>query len=261
MTRAPVRRTLVAAGLVLLAGLLLAPSLPIGAIRAVSVVWLFALAALTRGAYLVLRHWMPRGPALTLSLLGLASPVVLTSVRAPSAVAIHLPCHRNWGWMPTWLLRSSPMGSTVFRVGGSVVKVCYGRPDARRRVMLGGSRVPFGRLWRTGANEPTTIISTAPLEVAGVAIPPGRHTLYTVPGPETWEIILNGATWQWGIESEYTPEIRREELGRGIVRSEIGAGYVERLTFTADPRPDGAADLVLAWESTRVRIPFRLLSR
>jgi hypothetical protein len=261
MTRAAARRTLVAAGLVLLAGLLLAPSLPTGTLPTVSVVWLFALAALARGAYLVLHHWMRRGPALALSLLGLASPVLLTSVTTSPRVAIHLPCHRNWVWMPTWLLRSSPMGSTVFRVGGRPVKICYGRPAARGRVMLGGPRVPFGRLWRTGANEPTTIISAASLEVAGVVIPPGRHTLYTVPGPETWEIILNGATSQWGIESEYTPEIRREELGRGIVRSEIGGGYVERLTLTADPRPDGTADLVLRWESTRVRIRFRSVSR
>jgi len=123
--------------------------------------------------------------------------------------------------------------------------------------MLGGRRIPFGRLWRTGANEPTTIITPIPLEVAEVPVPAGRATLYTIPGPESWEVILNRATSQWGIESEYTERVRAEELGRSIVRSERGAAPVERLTIAPDRRPDDLVDLVLAWETTRVRIPVR----
>jgi len=153
------------------------------------------------------------------------------------------------------------MGSVAFAVGGAPVKVCYGRPASRGRKMLGGKIVPFGQLWRTGANEPTTIISTVPLEVAEVAIPAGRTALYTIPGPETWEVILNRSTRQWGIESEYTPAVRAMELGRGIVGSEHTATHVERLTIDSERRPDGSADLVLAWENTRVRIPVRRAPR
>lgn len=117
--------------------------------------------------------------------------------------------------------------------------------------MLGGSRVPFGRLWRTGANEPTTIITPIGLVVAGVQIPAGRAALYSIPGPESWEIILNASTRQWGLESEYSDAVRSRELGRAIVPSEQSDRFVERLTFLPD-----SAGVVLAWERTRVRIPI-----
>lgn len=116
--------------------------------------------------------------------------------------------------------------------------------------MLGGKYVPFGRLWRTGANEPTTIIATGALEIAGIPVPAGRTTLYTVPGPETWEVILNRSTSQWGIESEYGDAVKAQELGRAILRSETAAAPVERLTLSVEPEA-----LVLRWERTQVRIP------
>jgi hypothetical protein len=112
-------------------------------------------------------------------------------------------------------------------------------------------------LWRTGANEPTTFIATAPFRIAGVMVPAGRTSLYTVPGPETWEIVLNATTSQWGIESEYTDAVRRTELGRAIVRAEATAEFQERLTFIPESATGqvGARSLVLAWERIRVVFP------
>jgi hypothetical protein len=143
------------------------------------------------------------------------------------------------------------MASVTLTVGGPPVKICYGRPALHGRTMIGGPRVPFGQLWRTGANEPTTIISSIPLDIAGVVVPPGRSSLYTVPGPETWEIILNRSTSQWGLESEYTETVKAQEIGRAIVPSETVDPGVERLTITA-----GDNELILTWGTTRVRIPI-----
>ena len=128
--------------------------------------------------------------------------------------------------------------------------------------MLGGSRVPYGRLWRTGANEPTTLITTDSLEVAGIRVPPGRVSLYTIPGPESWELIVNAATGQWGIESEYSAAVRARELGRSILPSDSGP-FMERLMFSVEKLPEDSSTtaLVLAWEATRLRIPLRRLSR
>jgi hypothetical protein len=258
---AAIRGTVLVSGLVLVAGLLLAPELPVSAITALSVVWYLGLIALTASACVVLSRWVGRVATVVLVALGLALPILLTALPVGPALAVRLPCPRNWGWLPTWLLRSSPMGSLVFEVDSTPVKVCYGRPAARGRRMLGAKPVPYGRLWRTGANEPTTIISPVPLEVAGVAVPAGRTALYTIPGPESWEIILNRSTGQWGIESEYTPVVRAAELGRAIVGAEQSGTHVERLHFDADRRPDGSVDLVLAWETTRVRVPLRRAPR
>lgn len=249
LTTASARRTVLIAGLVLVGGLWTAPALPTGFILPASLAWYLALAALAWAAGRVLAAWMPRTIAAALVLLALAAPVLLTALPASTALSVHLPCPRNWGWQPTWLLRSSPMASVTLTVGGPPIKVCYGRPALHGRTMIGGPRVPFGRLWRTGANEPTTIISPIPLDIAGVVVPPGRSSLYTVPGPETWEIILNRSTSQWGHESQYTDRVQAQEIGRAIVRSETADVAVERLTFAA-----GDNELILSWGTTRVRM-------
>jgi len=87
--------------------------------------------------------------------------------------------------------RQSPLDSLSFTVGKAEVKVCYGRPSLRGRKMIGGEAVPYGKLWRTGSNEPTMIHTTGPITVAGVALAPGSYSLYTIPGPKEFEVILN----------------------------------------------------------------------
>ncbi|MFQ6044843.1 MAG: DUF2911 domain-containing protein [Gemmatimonadales bacterium] len=151
--------------------------------------------------------------------------------------------------------RPSPLDSLTFEVGGHPVKLCYGRPSARGRTMIGGQKVPFGKLWRTGANEPTMIHTTAPISVAGVAIDAGSYSLYTVPGAEEWVVILNRSITQWGHESRYRDEVAEAEVGRGTVPSEQLSEHVETMTFRAEQGPAGSATLILEWEHTRMRIP------
>jgi hypothetical protein len=153
--------------------------------------------------------------------------------------------------------RKSPLDSLTFSVAGKQVKVCYGRPSSRGRQMLGGEAVPYGKLWRTGANEPTIFSTPIPLSIAGVEVKPGVYSLYTVPGPREWEIIVNRSTDQWGEESRYTPEVKAQEVGRGKVRSEPAKTPVETFTITAEPTGNKATTLVLEWEKTRVKIPVR----
>lgn len=249
MSRSRLRWLVVATGVLLLAGLRLAPALPPSLLTPVSLIWLLLAGFLLYAGYTVLGAWTgPRAAAFVL-VVAVLFPVAGTWFPAPPALEARLPCPRNWSSPATWMLRSSPMGSTHLQVGGASVRICYGRPAARGRTMLGGPRVPYGQLWRTGANEPTTLITPTGAVIAGVEIPPGRAALYTVPGPETWEIILNASTSQRGIETEYTEEIRARELGRAVVPSERSQHFVERLTFSPD-----SAGVVLEWEWTRVRI-------
>jgi hypothetical protein len=152
--------------------------------------------------------------------------------------------------------RKSPLDSVTFKVADQPVKVCYGRPSSRGRVMLGGEAIPYGKLWRTGANEPSVFFASVPLKVAGIDVPPGVYSLYTVPGPKEWEIIVNRSVSQWGHESEYTDQVKAKELGRGKVKSESAGSPVETFTIRAEPRGKDA-ELVLEWEKTRVRIPFK----
>lgn len=152
--------------------------------------------------------------------------------------------------------RKSPLDSLSFTVGGKAVKVCYGRPSLRGRKMLGSQPVPYGKLWRTGANEPTMIHTTGPIAVAGIKLPPGSYSLYTVPGPTEWVVIVNRSITQWGEESNYTEQVKAQEVGRAKVKAEAASAPVETFTIRAEPAGADATALVLEWQATKVRIPL-----
>jgi hypothetical protein len=152
--------------------------------------------------------------------------------------------------------RKSPLDSLTVAVGGKPLKLCYGRPSSRGRKMLGGAAVPYGKLWRTGANEPTIFFAPVPLTLAGIKVPPGAYSLYSVPNAGEWEIIVNRSIKQWGEESNYTAAVKAQEVGRARVKSESVSNPVETFTIRSEPAGKGAA-LVLEWEKTRVRIPVQ----
>jgi hypothetical protein len=182
--------------------------------------------------------------------------VGLTTLSTGSAVATWAPCPRNWSWTPAYLPRTSPLRSHAFRIGKAHAKICYGSPALRGRTMLGGDAVPFGRLWRTGANEPTTLHLDHVVRVGDLVLPPGSYSIYTIPGERDWTVIFNRAIRQWGLESEYTEEIAAQEVGRLLVRARALDAPVESLTFTSEASATAAVDLVLDWQQTRIRLPF-----
>lgn len=151
--------------------------------------------------------------------------------------------------------RESPLDSLTFTVGGYPVKLCYGRPSARGRPVF-GALVPHRVIWRTGANEPTMIHTTRAIRIAGIGVQPGTYSIYTVPGENRWEVIVNRATSQWGHESNYTQDVKAQEVGRAVVPSETADRYTEQLTFGASPAAAGATILSLQWERTVVAIPL-----
>jgi hypothetical protein len=194
--------------------------------------------------------------ALGLAALAAVLWLALTSFAPPSAIATWAPCPRNWAWAPAWRPRASPLAATRFELAPGVHgKLCYGRPALGFRRMLGSDRVPFGRLWRTGANEPTTLHVDGPVRVGGLDLPAGSYAIYTVPDPASWQVIVNRATRQWGLESEYTDAVRAREVGRFRARAEVLDTPVETLTFRPVRAAEGAVDLLLEWQTTRVRIP------
>jgi hypothetical protein len=150
--------------------------------------------------------------------------------------------------------RSSPYDSATIVVGEGAAKICYGRPSLRGREMIGGEAVPYGRLWRTGANEPTTIHLNVPARIAGLDVEPGSYSLYTIPQPGLeWTLIVNRSTSQWGHESRYTEEVAAQEVGRVPVPVETLDEPVEQLTIRPSDRGEGA---YLEWQNTRVLIPI-----
>jgi microcystin-dependent protein len=186
--------------------------------------------------------------------------LALTSFATGPAVARWAPCPRNWAWIPAWQPRASPLRDTRFTIPGSGEgghgRICYGAPSLRGRTMIGGGAVPYGQLWRTGANEPTTLHTDVPTTLGGIALAPGSYAIYTVPGPDSWQVIVNRSTRQWGLESEYSAEITRQEVGRFAVAPETLGAPVEQLRIAAEPVASGA-EILLEWQRTRLRLPLR----
>lgn len=181
-------------------------------------------------------------------------------IAAVTAVAGPASAQQDWGCPyrgANPAARRSPLDSTVFQLGGTEVKLCYGRPSSRGRTMLGGRAAPYGRIWRTGANETTKIHSEVALSLGGVAIPAGTYALYTVPGENEWQIIVNRAWQQWGRENYYGERVRAQELTRITVPRERLDDHVETFTIRTE-RTNGTVDIVLEWEHTRVRLPVGL---
>jgi len=178
----------------------------------------------------------------------------LTALTAPVGAA-PTPCIvMNAASLPL-AKRQSPLDSVSFSLKGGEVKICYGRPSSRGRTMIGGENVPYGKLWRTGANEPTMIHTSVALSIAGLAVPAGSYSLYTVPGPKEWEVIVNRSITQWGEEHGYTKEVEAQEVGRAKVPSASLKDPIERFTIRVEPAGADKASVVLEWEKTRVVLP------
>lgn len=147
--------------------------------------------------------------------------------------------------------RPSPLDSVSIPLGGDEAKLCYGRPSARGRTMLGGED-PFGSAWRLGANEPTTLHLPFPATVGDVDLQPGSYSLYAIPEAGPWTIVVNSNTNRWGIP--INPEVRSSDIGSFQVTPGRTAAYVETLTFHFEGEGRSGA-LVFAWENTTFRIP------
>ncbi|MBL0127080.1 MAG: DUF2911 domain-containing protein [Flavobacteriales bacterium] len=147
------------------------------------------------------------------------------------------------------LPQPSPSGHVEQVVGLTTIKVDYSRPSMRDRKIF-GDLVPYGKVWRTGANKCTTFQADGPVKVEGVELPAGIYSLFTIPGEEVWTIIFNKDTSLWG-EGD-----RKEEADVLRVKVVVGKSYepIETFTFSFANVKDDKADLVMSWESRVIRI-------
>lgn len=152
-------------------------------------------------------------------------------------------------------LRASPYDSTSVSLDAGTVKVCYSRPRTLGRPIM-GRLVPFDAPWRFGANEATAIHLPSRATIAGVTVGPGWYSLMAVPGEETWRIVVNDAVERWGVPID--DAVRDSDVGVGTVPATHAVGAVELFTLELEPTGESSADLVMAWDNTRVRIPVTL---
>jgi hypothetical protein len=127
------------------------------------------------------------------------------------------------------------------KIGAASFTVDYSRPLARGRTLLGGI-VPYDVVWRTGANAATQFTTSAPITLAGLQLPAGGYTLWTVPRARGVELIVNTQTGQWGTSYD-----RSRDLGRAPMRSETLTTPVEQFTIAIAGKDAKNGELTMAW--------------
>lgn len=145
--------------------------------------------------------------------------------------------------------RASPNAAVSQTIGTTEVRITYGRPQVNDRVIF-GELVPYDEVWRTGANEATTISFSSDVSIEGEPLSAGTYSLYTIPGRDTWTIIFNNVANQWGTQYDESEDALRVEV------SSESAEDREMLTFFFEEVTDTSGTCVLHWAD--VRVPFEI---
>ena len=145
--------------------------------------------------------------------------------------------------------KASPAASASCDLGGGkTVKTDYSSPRMKGRKIY-GDLVPFGEVWRTGANEATTLVTSSDIVVGDKTVPAGSYTIFTVPDPAKWTLIINKKTGEWGIPYKY----ESDELARVNMKVSKLASPVEDFTISYD-RAGGGCMMHIDWDTTRAAI-------
>jgi hypothetical protein len=150
--------------------------------------------------------------------------------------------------------QASPRANVFQTVGLTDVEVNYSRPGAKGRPVF-GNLVPFGKLWRTGANENTTVSFSDDVIIDGKTLKKGKYALYTVPRIESWDVIFYTTTDNWGLPQEFS---EANVALRTTVKEEALSKPVESLTINIASLDANFAYLEIYWENSYVALKFEV---
>jgi hypothetical protein len=153
--------------------------------------------------------------------------------------------------------RVSPPDVTSAVIDGNRVMLVYSRPFSKSpksgevRKIWGGL-VPYGKVWRTGANEATLLILQQPIAVGDVVIPAGAHSLFTLPAEDgSAKLIVNNQIGQWGLQYDEKQDLARIDLKKDNLET-----AVDQFTMAVEKNPAGGGVLKMMWENTQYSLAF-----
>jgi hypothetical protein len=144
--------------------------------------------------------------------------------------------------------RTSPNATVSQTVGTTDITITYGRPAVNDRTIF-GDLVPFGEVWRTGANESTALVVSNNVTIEGNELDAGTYSLYTIPGKDKWTIIINSKL-SWGTQYDKSKDVLRFSV------APQETDFIERMLFYFEDVTQESATVVLRWDSTKV--PFTI---
>ncbi|MCY7350795.1 MAG: DUF2911 domain-containing protein [Cytophagaceae bacterium] len=149
------------------------------------------------------------------------------------------------------LPRPSPVALALFKDESNYIKLVYGQPFKKGRIVFGNLE-KWGQVWRAGANEATEITFTRDVKIDGKVLRTGTYTLFMIPNPDKWTVILNAELGQWGTYN-YKPE---KDIMRFNVSARKNEQIFEALTYKFN-ETDAGAELSLMWDDVKVNIPIQ----
>ena len=163
------------------------------------------------------------------------------------ALPIVAPLHAQMGGMDmpqNGAVMPSPPAIATVSLAGSNITIKYNAPSLRGRHLGGSEIVPWNQVWRTGANPATTLITPVPLHIGTLLVPAGEYTIYTLPTPTKWMLIVSKQTKQWG--TEYHIE---QDLGRVEMKAKTLDSPQEVMSISFDDIKKDSAELHIRWET------------
>jgi len=143
---------------------------------------------------------------------------------------------------------SPPAKAECKLAGGKTLTIDYSSPRAKGRKIY-GELVPYGKIWRAGANEATTFVTDTDLTVGGTAVPPGSYTMFVIPNADKWTLVISKKTGEWGTAYPGPGE----DLARIDMKASKLSTPVENFTIAFDHAGAGCT-MNLDWETTRASV-------
>jgi hypothetical protein len=144
--------------------------------------------------------------------------------------------------------RPSPPAKTSCTLGDATINVDYSSPRAKGRKVFGGL-VPYGEVWRLGANEATTFVASADVTVGGTKVPAGSYTLFAVPNADKWTLVISKKTGEWGVPYPGADS----DLARVDMKASELPAAAENFSISFDKSAAGCT-LRVEWETTRATV-------
>ena len=143
----------------------------------------------------------------------------------------------------------SPPADASVTLNGKAVTIHYNTPKMRGRKIMGGV-VPYGKVWRTGANPATSFKTATNLMIGSAMVPAGSYTLYTLPSEGTWKLIINKQTGQWGTKYDQSQDLARVDMQKKTLSSSQ-----ETMSISFENTRGDSTELHVKWETTDVYVP------
>ena len=153
--------------------------------------------------------------------------------------------------------RASPHETTSLVVDGNRVTLVYGRPYSKapktgETRKIWGTLVPYGKVWRTGADEATLLITQKPIKLGDLDLPAGAYTLFTLPTEDgKAKLIVSKQLGQWGLQYD-----EKNDLGRTDLKKEALDKTVDQFTMSVEKNKSGGGVIKMTWENTQFSVPF-----